>query len=669
MTTIAEAEQREQAARTVERFVSRFEDSYRLLAYHAALPLVLTPELVNYLRNEFLRGEQVPWVAEVDLLLSDLCSQVGYELYAMDTHVRAYLLGQMKEHYGEGRMREVARVLISYVSYLSRLNPGRRQQELEAQRWAAMVYLGDERCKAAAREIAQRLIEVSSDTSDEKLTGSGIRAELARLTRITEELSSQLQQEPSLLEYARLIQRILRTPDEVSPDDLRRSYWLDNEELTLPVGVLPDNLARLVQSYRREVVQIEGFPPIKTFEFEVATITLEGETGIPTAIDLQPFEFEVALIEVNQSARISTDNLLEMVDEEVFSRTGRNLNNEERLVLEGTLANQTYEQIAASDAVYSEQHLKNVATKLWGVLSEVFAKKVSKKNLKNVLEWWIRRRHLTINRHHRQGQRFIEDLGNGVQLEMVAIPGGTFIMGTEDEEIKRLVKKFASEYFSCEKPQHQVTLPSFYMGKYPVTQAQWRAIASTAKIDIDLETDPSDFKGDDLPVERVSWYNAVEFCKRLSRETKREYRLPSEAEWEYACRAGTTTAFHFGETITGDLANYNATETYADEPKGEYWQKTTTVGYFQVANDFGLYDMHGNVWEWCEDDYHYNYEGAPTDGSAWISKGTDDTKILRGGSWFNPPDICRSADRCSTYPRDDLNHCGFRVVCSASRTL
>ena len=207
------------------------------------------------------------------------------------------------------------------------------------------------------------------------------------------------------------------------------------------------------------------------------------------------------------------------------------------------------------------------------------------------------------------------------------------------------------------------------MGKYPVTQAQWRAIASTAKIDIDLETDPSNFKGDDLPVERVSWYNAVEFCKRLSRETKREYRLPSEAEWEYACRAGTTTAFHFGETITGDLANYKATETYADEPKGEYWQKTTTVGYFQVAKDFGLYDMHGNVWEWCEDDYHYNYEGAPTDGSAWISKDTNTTKILRGGSWFSPPHNCRSAYRIYSTPRGSNYYCGFRVVCSASRTL
>ncbi|MFM7909809.1 MAG: formylglycine-generating enzyme family protein, partial [Microcystis sp.] len=515
MTTIAEAEQwRERAARTVERFVKRFKDSYRLLAYHAALPLVLTPELVNYLRNEFLRGEQVPWVAEVDLLLSDLCSQVGYELYAMDTHVRAYLLGQMKEHYGEQRMREVAQVLISYVGYLSRLNPGRRQQELEAQRWAAMVYLGDERCKAAAREIAQRLIEVSSGTSDEKLTRLGIRAELARLTRITEELSPQLQQEPSLLEYARLIQRILTTPDEVRPDDLRRSYWLDDEELTLPVGVLPDNLARVVQSYMRKVVQIEGFPPIKTFEFEVA------------------------LIEVNQSVLSSTDNLLEMVDEEVFSQIGRSLNDGERLVVEGTLANQTYQQIAPSDAAYSAQHLNNIGIKLWKVLSGVFAEKVSKRNLTSVLERWVDRRRLTINRHYRQGQRFIEDLGNGVQLEMVVIPGGTFTMGTEDEEIERLVKKFNWEGFRRERPQHQVTVPPFFLGKYPITQAQWKAIASRTdlKVKLDLDLNPAYFKdrpdSDRRPVEQVNWYDAIEFCARLSKLTVREYRLPSEAEWE-----------------------------------------------------------------------------------------------------------------------------------------
>jgi len=151
---------------------------------------------------------------------------------------------------------------------------------------------------------------------------------------------------------------------------------------------------------------------------------------------------------------------------------------------------------------------------------------------------------------------YSEDLGNGITLEMVAIPGGTFLMGTEDEEIERLVKKFGWEGFRWERPQHRVTVSSFYMGRYPITQSQWKAIAATAKIDIDLETNPSNFKGDELPVETVNWYQATEFCKRLSRETKQEYRLPSEAEWEYACRAGTTTPFYFGETITLPWDNF-----------------------------------------------------------------------------------------------------------------
>ncbi|MFM6407243.1 MAG: SUMF1/EgtB/PvdO family nonheme iron enzyme, partial [Microcystis sp.] len=212
-----------------------------------------------------------------------------------------------------------------------------------------------------------------------------------------------------------------------------------------------------------------------------------------------------------------------------------------------------------------------------------------------------------IKKESKQSQYFSEDLGNGITLEMVAIPGGTFLMGTEDEEIERLVKKFGWEGFRWERPQHRVTVSSFYMGRYPITQAQWKAIAATAKIDIDLETNPSHFKGDELPVETVNGYQATEFCKRLSRETKREYRLPSEAEWEYACRAGTTTPFYFGETITGELANYNAGSTYAEEAKGEYRQHTTPVGQFP-PNAFGLYDMHGNVWEWCADTWHDNYD-------------------------------------------------------------
>ncbi len=274
-----------------------------------------------------------------------------------------------------------------------------------------------------------------------------------------------------------------------------------------------------------------------------------------------------------------------------------------------------------------------------------------------------------IKKEKRQAEGIVEKLAEGVELELMEIPGGTFMMGTEDEEIERLVKKFGRDGFRREKPSHRVTVSSFYMGRYPITQAQWQAIAATAKIAIDLETNPSHFKGDELPVERVHWYEATEFCKRLSRETKREYRLPSEAEWEYACRAGTTTAFHFGETITADLANYRATETYADEPTGEYRQQTTPVGQFP-PNAFGLYDMHGNVWEWCADTWHPNYDGAPTDGSAWIENGADNRSPLRGGSWYDLPSFCRSAYRSNRRRRVlILSNDGFRVVCGAGGTL
>ena len=256
-----------------------------------------------------------------------------------------------------------------------------------------------------------------------------------------------------------------------------------------------------------------------------------------------------------------------------------------------------------------------------------------------------------IQRQPRIARYFIENLGNGVTLEMAAIPGGSFMMGSPENEERR---------YDNESPQHQVTVPSFFMGKYPVTQAQYQAI---------MGTNPSYFKGSNRPVERVIWNYAIAFCEKLSQRTGKNYRLPSEAEWEYACRAGTTTPFHFGETITTDLANYNGNYTYGQEPKGVYRRETTEVGSFGVANNFGLYDMHGNVWEWCQDNWHSNYEGAPIDGSAWlgIEKNTN-TRLLRGGSWVNDPDYCRSAFRYTFNLAYDYE-LGFRVVCSgAART-
>ena len=281
-----------------------------------------------------------------------------------------------------------------------------------------------------------------------------------------------------------------------------------------------------------------------------------------------------------------------------------------------------------------------------------------------------------IRKESKQSHYFSEELGNGITLEMVAIPGGTFTMGTEDEEIERLVKKFNWEGFRRERPQHEVTVPPFFMGKYPITQAQWKAIASRTdlKVKQDLDFKPAYFKdrpdSDRRPVEQVNWYDAIEFCARLSKLTVREYRLPSEAEWEYACRAGTTTPFYFGETITGELANYNASNTYADEPNGEYRNETTPVGQFP-PNAFGLYDMHGNVREWCADTWHDNYDGAPTDGSVWIENGNDNRSPLRGGSWGYNPTYCRSAIRYDYYFRrvNRINNYGFRVACVFGRTL
>ncbi|MEI2579210.1 formylglycine-generating enzyme family protein [Scytonema sp. PRP1] len=413
----------------------------------------------------------------------------------------------------------------------------------------------------------------------------------------------------------------------------------------------------------------DDYPQLEELTFELATISIEPEIKTSTDIELEPFEFEVALIEINQSAQISTDSPLEMVNEEILTKTGKHLNDAEQLVLQGTLANQTYEQIAAS-ADYSVPDLKNVGIKLWKVLSEVFGEKVTKRNLQSVLGQWAASRHLTIHRHRQQGQCFIEDLGNAVQLEMVAIPEGSFLMGSPEDELERS---------SSESPQHTVTISPFYMGKYPVTQAQWQAVAALPQVNRELKRDPSYFKGANRPVENVSWYDAVEFCLRLSQHTGKSYRLSSEAEWEYACRAGTTTPFHFGETMTSELANYNAEYTYGAGVKGRSRGKTTEVGSFGVANAFGLYDMHGNVWEWCLDDWHDNYEGAPKDGSAWFENDNDNLSqkqgraVLRGGSWPDVPNFCRSAFRYyygSWAGRDHiLYNIGFRVVCAFGRIL
>jgi formylglycine-generating enzyme required for sulfatase activity len=265
-----------------------------------------------------------------------------------------------------------------------------------------------------------------------------------------------------------------------------------------------------------------------------------------------------------------------------------------------------------------------------------------------------------ITRRTQQTWGYVERLTAELGLDMVAIAGGSFEMGSPPDELQR---------YDDESPQHRVVVPPFFMGRYTVTQAQWKVVAGWEQVDRELSLDPAAFKGENHPVEQVSWQDATEFCQRLARETGRLYGLPSEAEWEYACRAGTTTPFHFGETIDTELANYSGNYVYGKGKKGVYLEKTTPVGSFP-ANEWGLHDLHGNVWEWCEDHWHDNYKGAPVDGSAWVDKNaeTEAGRVFRGGSWIDLPRYCRSASRFYPFAGLAYDIYGFRVVCRLPRT-
>ena len=248
-----------------------------------------------------------------------------------------------------------------------------------------------------------------------------------------------------------------------------------------------------------------------------------------------------------------------------------------------------------------------------------------------------------------------EDLGNGLIIEMMEIPGGSFHMGAPSET--------QNTPHSNERPQHKVTLPGFYMGYTEVTQAQWLLVSKLPKVSRELDPNPSAFKGDaTMPVQNVSWWEAVEFCERLSIATGRTYRLPTEAEWEYACRAGTATAFCFGQTITDKIVNYDGNYPYGAGRKGITRKQPVTAGNLTAENAFGLNNMHGNMAEWCLDSWHDNYAGAPADGSSWEDGGNQSLRVFRGGSWYDGGDNCRSAFRNSYAPDIKLSIIGFRVV-------
>ena len=496
------------AAQMVDRFVAQFEESYRPLVQYASLPLALTPELVHYLRQQFL--PDTPWVAEVDLLLSKLCREAGYETYLMDSAVRAYGISRLR---AGGGAAQAARLLLNYALQ-TRREPDFNPYEFQAQRWTALAYLDDGRA-TAAQEIAQAYSGGMAASG----SGGGAAAEFLRLSRLVRELAPEFARYPDLVAYAQTVTELLQTPERVSPGQAARMYRVDGRPLP--------SLTQLT-------------PPRPSPESGVG----DKPTSAPDSGD----------------------------DNKPTSPPAPNLG-------EGPGVGSTWREPTTG-------------------------------------------------------------------MEFVWIPAGHFLMGSPASEAGR---------FDDESPRHKVVFTEgFWMGKYPVTQTEWQTI---------MGENPSRFKGERRPVEMVSWNDCQEFLKKLNANPSQSplnqggqrgvFRLPSEAEWEYACRAGTRTAYSFGDDPArlGDYAWYS-------ENSGE---KTHPVGE-KLPNAWGLHDMHGNVWEWCADSWHDNYNGAPTDGSAWERGGDDSRRLLRGGSWGYNTALCRSAFRDSLHPDLRFSSVGVRVL-------
>ena len=585
------------ATRRLRVFERRYGMNALYLAYHAAFPLTLTSDLLYCLRENFV--PDVPWYAIADVLLSGLCQPIGYDLYEIEGKTRNRLLSNLCNEFGEQRLKELANFMSDYIASRLLVNDNHRALVFgERPQWTALAYISQDK-REVINAIEQELQRLTASTDGKE------RIKWAALVESYADLLSEKGFQPLLLEWAQ------QTFDNQPIQD-------EGTKLAAAMGVTLLSLKFTVAIITLEDEQTEELEP---FDFEVVTVDTHGQ--VIKREKQQAFYFLELLGNDNRVGFDKSEKLKEKL----------NLSEEKdklTKVIQELSQNLTYQQ-----TTIDEQKTHFNIIKINERISEI------DETLKNL--------------PLQQAQLKL------IGLEMVAIPGGTFMMGSPPEEL---------EHQDNESPQHSVTVQPFFMGKYQVTQAQWRFVAQLPQVNRELEQDPSHFKGDNRPVEFVSWEDAVEFCDRLSQYTGRTYRLPSEAEWEYACRAGTTRPFHFGETITADLANYNGNYTYGQGPKGVYREETTEVGSFGVANNFGLYDMHGNVWEWCQDDWHNNYEGAPTDGSVWLdNEESSNRKLLRGGSWPYDPVDCRSA--CRYYDNLDHNHygIGFRVVCSgAART-
>ena len=704
------AEQTEIAQRKVARFVARFDESYRRLAWYAALPLVLTPELLNYLRNHFLRG-QTPWEAEVDLLLSELCRPVGYEQFAMAPEVRAYLIGEMREQLGEAPMREVARLLIRYVRQLSRANSPFSREKLEAEQWSAMVYL-EERRGEAARRIAESFREQLTAYT-RRAPGLALpisEAALARLVRITEELASQLKDYPDLLCYAADVGQLLASP--TGPAALADARRAGGAATVRIVDVaLPDVASRV----KPQPVTPEPASP----EVE-KPVAVEGDRGVgdkptpfrdrfpdgtpgPAMVWLPGGTFMMGDDKSKQKNEnpahpvtlshfgigqypvtfAEYDAFCEAAGQEKPSDQG--WGRDRRPVIEVSwddaraycqwLCKQTgqdyrplteaqweYACRAGSDAAYcfgdDEKQLRDYAWygEDWnkGSTYPVDEKQANAWGLHdlhgNVWEWvqdWYgaysgEPQHdpsgpETGSDRVIRGGSWDDDAGNcrsacryghdpgfrdhglGFRLArlgplssypftrppepepelptepvpglrdpladgspgpaMVWLPGGVFRMGQDESP------------YDGEKPAHEVEVSGFSIGQSPVTFEDYDRFCAAKGRE---PPNDSGWGRGTRPVIDVSWEDATAYCEWLSEQTGARYRLLTEAEWEYACRAGSPTRYCFGddEQRLGEYAWYSKNAGGKTHPVRE-----------KRPNAWQLYDLHGNVWEWVQDWY------------------------------------------------------------------
>ncbi|MCX5954652.1 MAG: formylglycine-generating enzyme family protein [Cyanobacteria bacterium] len=607
----------------LSNFASSYGPDPLLLLLHASVPETLRPDILHLIQINFLAGPADP-SREADVLFAPFTTCLGGDYYRIDAQVRWHGLTLLRSLYREepsGREVRVAELLWCHLEQLER---GKRitaqtllGDYIAVQRWVALAYLEP---SDAARAFAQALRAIEAQSSADSSAVS-ITA-YAQLGGLAAALELPLAGEPELLTYAKGLDALAKGDEP--------------------------NATRLLEALGDQPLQI-------------------GEVSLKA-----PTQWLGHQVEERLRRQLEEQKKRELVEqqrqaEEVFNETER-------------------EPVAADppEVVHAAAVVPTVGA--IRLQSFSFTTCLLRKE-DNRWKWstkgsWIEERCIL------QVEGFLEQLEHEalrqqagaqvVALTMVKIPSGSFLMGSPRAELER---------YNDEGPQLEVKLESFFMGQTPITQAQWREVAgwqeqTGEKWGRQLKPDPSRFQSkegqgetkvrllagesntDHRPVEEVSWLDAMEFCSRLSQRTGLNYTLPSEAQWEYACRAGTTTPFCFGDTITAKLANYDGRLAYADGPKGVYRVQTTPVGMFP-ANGWGMHDMHANVSEWCADHWHPNYIDAPDDGSPRINPNAkmDERRLLRGGSWDSSPRGCRSAYRSLIFPDFRSGTIGFRVCC------